>query len=280
MSILSTNFYGPMETKTTTPEWELVQMAPNTPKFTVLFLPGLLGSDQVFSKLMQINFFADKDIRLIAGNPPGFKGLPIPDGFDFSVESFAVLYEDLAIAEKVDLMVGHSYSGNVLIEVAARKNFKGKLMLISPSLYRKAETRELQMLDSFSRKKLLSGIIWWLSYQMMTSVFKPYFTDKAELALAVKNGTKIPRPVARKVLLQYFNYLDKHQNLAKRLTTTSIPVCYLRGSLDDIIFTENDKKTILESKLVSYVEVDGARHFAMVDKPDEVARAIIDFLES
>jgi len=269
-----------METKTTNPDWELVQVAPTAPRFTVLFLPGLLGSDQVFSKLMQSHFFAGKDIRLIAGNPPGFKGLPTPDGFDFSIESFAVLYEDLAKAEKVDLMVGHSYSGNLLIEVAARKNFKGKLMLISPSLYRKAETNELLMLDSFSRKKLLSGIIWWLSYQMMASVFKPYFTDKAELALAVKNGTKIPRPVARKVLLQYFNHLDKHQNLAKRLTTTSIPVCYLRGSLDDIKFTEDDKKAILESKLVSYLEVEGARHFAMVDKPDEIARAIVDFLES
>ncbi|HHN48415.1 MAG TPA: alpha/beta hydrolase [Bacteroidales bacterium] len=269
-----------METKTTNPDWEMVQVTPTTPKFTVLFLPGLLGSDQVFSKLMQSNIFAGKDIRLIAGNPPGFKGLPTPEGFSFSIESYALLYENLAKAEKVDLMVGHSYSGNVLIEVAARKNFKGKLMLISPSLYRKAETREVLMIDSFSRKKLLSGIIWWLSYQMMTSLFKPYFADKAELALAVKNSNKIPRPVARKVLLQYFNHLDKHQNLAKRLTTTSIPVCYLRGSLDDIKFTEVDKKAILESKLISYVDVEGARHFAMVDKPDEVARAIIDFLES
>lgn len=258
--------------------WELAEMIPAETNFKVLLLPGLQGSDMVFRKLMMCAELQKYGIHSIAGNPPGFKGLCVPEGFDYSVESYAALYEKLAADENIDLIVGHSFSGNVLIEIAARGNYEGKLMMISPSLYRSAETEELLMLDNWSRKKVGEGLMWWLTYQMMGSIFKPYFTDKAELKAAVKNGKMIPRKVGRQILLGYFNHIDKHGNLTNRLLTTQTPVWYVRGTLDDIGFTAEDKAAIQKSSLVRYREVEGARHFAMIDKPSEVAKLIIESL--
>lgn len=255
--------------------WLLFERIPQTVKYKILLLPGLQGFDLVFKKLMNSDMLEKANVHSIAGNPPGFKGLSVPSGFDFSIESFAELYEKLADKEKVDLIVGHSFSANVLIEIAARDNYKGKLMLISPSLYRGAETKELLTLDSVSRKPLISGVMWWVTYQMMSSIFKPYFTDPTELALAVENGKKISREIGRKTLLGYFDHIDKHKDLTDRLLKTRIPVYYLRGSKDDIKFSSDDKSKLLKSSLIKFEEIEGARHFAMIDKPTEIAELIV-----
>lgn len=260
--------------------WILVEKKPETVKHKVLLLPGLQGSDLVFKKLMNSPVLGDAGVHAIAGNPPGFKGLPVPKAFDHAVMCFAILYEELAKELQVDMIVGHSFSANVLIELAARGMFNGKLMLVSPALRREAETKELLMLDSMSRKPVISGLMWWLTYQMMGPVFEPYFSDKTELAKAVKAGRMIPRSIGRKVLLGYFDHLDQYKDLKSRLMETDVPVWYLRGSKDDIKFTEDDKETLLRSRMINYVEIPDARHFAMIDKPDEVAAAIVKALKT
>lgn len=258
--------------------WLLVEEVPETVKHTVLLLPGLQGSDLVFSKLLGQPALTKAGIRLLAGNPPGFKGLAIPTGFDTSVESFAALVEDMAEAEKVDLIVGHSFAANVLIEVAARGRYEGKLMLISPSLDREAESKDLKTLDSMSRKVVLRNVFWWLTYLMMKSVFKPYFDDNELLSEVVADAKKIPRAVGRKVLLGYFDHIDQHGNLAERLATTKVPVTYVRGDKDDIGFTDAHRDTLAKCNLVTLREIPDARHFAMVDQPTAVADAIIEAL--
>lgn len=258
--------------------WLLVEEGPEDVKFRVLMLPGLQGSDLVFSKLMSEASLDNAGVHLIAGNPPGFKGLVVPVGFDFSVESYAVLVEALAAAEKIDLIVGHSFSGNVLIEVAARGHYTGKLMIISPSLDRDAESKDLRNLDAMSRKPLLSGFFWWLTYVMMKSAFAPYFDDQELLAAIVVDAKKIPRSVGRRVLIGFFDHIDAYGNLAERLITTRIPVCYVRGDKDDIGFTAAHRTVIEACELAKVCEVPDARHFAMTDNPAEVANLIIQTL--
>ncbi|TAK59362.1 MAG: alpha/beta hydrolase [Bacteroidetes bacterium] len=258
--------------------WLLVENKPNQPNYKILLLPGLQGSDLVFQKLLESDILASNGIHVIAGNPPGFKGLPVPADFNFSIESFAAQFEKIAAEEKVDLILGHSFAANVLIEVAARKTYKGMLFLISPSLTRDSETKELLMLDSFSRKPLLSGIMWWVTYMMMDSIFKPYFDDTTSLASVVRDGKKIPRDVGRKTLLGYFDNIDMHKNLAKRLVETETQVHYVRGSKDDIKFSVENKNFLQSSPKIRVHEIEGARHFAMLDKPDEVATLIVNAL--
>jgi len=258
--------------------WLLVEQIPAAVAHKVLLMPGLQGSDLVFARLMQAEALQQHGVHVVAGNPPGFKGLPVPPGFDYSVPAYAGLVEELAAAEGFALILGHSFAANVLIEVAARGRYRGKLVLVSPSLHRQAETKDLLMLDAMSRKPLLRGIVWWLTYRMMASVFKPYFDDPAALRAAVRDGRRIPRCVGRKILLGYFDHLDSHGDLAVRLLQTAIPVTYVRGTRDDIAFTAADRDTLARSPLIRVREVEGARHFAMIDKPDEVAALLLEAL--
>jgi pimeloyl-ACP methyl ester carboxylesterase len=259
--------------------WLLVEQKPENPKYKVLLIPGLMGSDTVFSKLMNEQKLHDTDVHVIAGNPPGFKGQPVSSDFDFSIESYAKLVETLAKAEKIDLIVGHSFGANVLIEVAAREKYKGKLMLISPSLDRESETKDMQLLDKLSRKKLLAGVIWQITYMTMKSVFAPYFDDKELLNTVVADAKKIPKSVGRKTFLGFFNYLDNHGDLAERLAITKVPVYYVRGGKDNIGFTESQREILDSRDLIQIHDIADAGHFAMCDQPAKVAQLIIELLK-
>jgi len=269
-----------MNDQRNTAGWLVTDKVPESPKFRVLLIPGLMGSDFVFTKLMKQTSLTLAGVHLIAGNPPGFKGNPLPDDFDFHISSYAAMVEAVAAEEKIDLILGHSFGANLLIEVAFRRKFKGKLMLISPSLNRDAETKDMKMLDKYSRKKLLKGLMWTITYASIKSAFAPYFTDPEELANVVKEAKLIPKKIASDIFLGYFDYITKYKNLAERLITTKIPVYYLRGDKDDIGFTQEHKDTLAKSDLVSFYEIPDAHHFAMVDNPGEVARLIVKMLNT
>lgn len=258
--------------------WLVFDQIPANPKFKVLLIPGLMGSDFVFSKLMKQSSLESAGVHLTAGNPPGFKGNPLPQNFDFRISSYAELVESVCEAEKIDLVLGHSFGANILIEVAFRRKYKGKLMLISPSLNRDAETKDMKMLDKYSRKKLLKGLIWTLTYSSIKSAFAPYFKDAEDLATVVKEAKLIPKNIAAEIFLGYFDYLIENGDLAERLITTTVPVYYLRGEKDDIGFTKENKDTLAKSNLLSLYEIPEAHHFAMADKPAEVARLMIQML--
>lgn len=255
--------------------WQLVGGPAEGATRRVLLLPGLMGCDVVFAQLLAEPALAAAGVHAIAGNPPGFKGLPVARDFDFSIESYAALVEEIAAAERFDVLVGHSYFANVLIEVAARGAYTGKLVLISPSLSRDAEAKDLRDLDRFSRNRVLSAPVWCVTYLMLASVFKPYFSDKHLLADVTAGGKLIPRAVARRVLLGFFDHLDRHGDLAARLTSTRVPVRYLRGSDDDIGFTDTHRETLGRHAHIEVHEIPGARHFAMCDQPAAVAAHIV-----
>jgi pimeloyl-ACP methyl ester carboxylesterase len=255
--------------------WMLLETPGGGSARRVLLLPGLMGSDLVFGSLLADPALAAAGYRLVAGNPPGFKGLPVNRDFDFSIESYAALVEELAATEGFDVLVGHSYFANVLIEVAARGGYRGKLVLISPSLDRAAEAKDLRDLDRYSRNPVLRAPIWWLTYLMMKSVFKPYFSDPVLLSEITAAAKLIPATVARRTLIGFFDHLDKHGDLAARLATTRIPVRYLRGREDDIGFTAEHRATLATNPLVEIHEIPGARHFAMCDQPAAVGQHIM-----
>ncbi len=260
--------------------WLVVDKIPPSPKFKVLLIPGLMGSDFVFSKLMNNSALEEAGVHLIGGNPPGFKGNLLPDDFDFHISSYAASVEAIAEAETVNLILGHSFGANVLIEVAFRRKFKGKLMLISPSLCRDSETKDMKMLDKYSRNKLLKGLMWSVTYASIKSAFTPYFKDPDDLASVVRDAKLIPKKIAAEIFLGYFDYLIRHPDLDERLITTTVPVYYLRGDKDDIGFTQKNRETLKKSSLVKLFEVPNASHFAMNDNPEEVARLIIEMLNS
>ena len=259
----------------------MVEQAPGEFLYKVLFLPGLLCTDLIFSEMLADPALDEAAIMRAAGNPPGFKGQAVPSGFDYSIEAYAEMVEALAAEQGYDLLVGHSFFGNVLIEVAARQNYRGKLMLISPSLSRMAEGSDTRSLDSMSRKPVLSNMMWWLSYLMLKSLFKPYFTEEKQdlLAAVVADARKTPRAGARMLLLSLFNHLDKYEHLTRRLRTTKVPVLYVRGQEDNIGFSDEDRLVLEANPLIRIRDIPQSRHFAMMDKPHEVNALIIEMLK-
>jgi len=263
--------------------WLLVEPGPAPADARrVLLMPGLLCTDLIYAEMLADPDNAAAGVQLVAADPPGFKGQPVPPGFDFRVESYAELVEQHAQRGGYELLVGHSFFGNVLIEVAARGRFDGKLMLISPSLYRKAEPNDTRTLDKLSRIPLVSELTWRATYALLRPVFKPYFTAESRdrLDAVVAEARRTPRAVCRELLLSLFDHLDAHGDLTARLAATSVPVWYLRGVEDNICFPAEIRQQLDRAAAVEIKDIAGSRHFAMLDQPRQVNALIRELLAS
>ncbi|HEX5193045.1 MAG TPA: alpha/beta fold hydrolase [Solirubrobacteraceae bacterium] len=119
--------------------WPAIDNDVEQPRWRALMLPGLFCSAEFFTDVLAEPALRQAGVAAIAADPPGFAGVPAPDGFDFSIEGYAAVVEEFAAAESIDVIVGHSLCANIGIEIAARGRFGGKLLLLSPSLSREDE---------------------------------------------------------------------------------------------------------------------------------------------
>jgi pimeloyl-ACP methyl ester carboxylesterase len=261
--------------------WFLVENQPPSKRFRVLLLPGLLCTDVIYHDMLADDAMRDTGVHLTAGNPPGFKGQPAPAGFDFSVAAYASMIDAFIAAQQFDLVVGHSFFGNVLIEMLGTTTYTRKIMLLSPSLYRMAEPNDTRMLDSMSRKPVLSGLTWLATYLMLKSIFKPYFTveKRDRLDEVVSDAKRTPRSVCRKLLMSLFAQIDTHRDLTGLLTATRLPVWYVRGQQDNIGFSNEARRALEACPMITIVDIPDSRHFAMLDKPREMNQLIREVLE-
>ena len=98
----------------------------------MLLLPGALCTAAFYDDVLADPRWPESGVRLVAATPPGFGGIPLPPGFDPSVEAYAQLVGGFAADLGCVAVVGHSYFGNVAIEMAASGAFAGRLVLLSP----------------------------------------------------------------------------------------------------------------------------------------------------
>ena len=260
--------------------WVLVENKPQEVKYRVLLLPGLLCTDFIYADMLNDSSMLKAGIQLVAGNPPGFKGQPADAEFDYSIESYAKDVETFNSLEPFDLIVGHSFFANVMIEVAARNQYSGPIMLISPSLYREAEGSDTRIMENMCRIPGIGYLTVWIVSQMPESLFEPYFKkekqDKVEAIAA--ESEKTPPAVARILLNSFFDYIDKYGNLTDPLLTTHQPVWYIRGDKDNIKFSEDDRNRLKKSPLITIKDVPGGMHFIMIDQPHAINRIILGIL--
>src|SRR5438093_11573387 len=95
--------------------WELREAGPPDASRTALLRPGGLGTAAFYAEVLADPRLPGGSVRFAAAAPPGFGGRPAPD--DLIVEGFARLAGDLAAELGADVLVGHSYSGNIAIEM-------------------------------------------------------------------------------------------------------------------------------------------------------------------
>ncbi|ADB52258.1 alpha/beta fold hydrolase [Conexibacter woesei] len=258
--------------------WTVIENDPQQPRRRVLMLPGLFCTSEFFTGVLTDEALATAGVTALAADPPGFAGLPVPGGFDFSIASYAALVEEFAAAESIDLIAGHSFGANVGIEIAARGRFRGKLLLLSPSLSREDEEEDLRSLDEASHTPIVGTLVWLginptLKHGMRGRLPEDRFD---ELFGEMKRN---PRAANRAQVVGFFEHLAAHGGeVASRLATASTPVWLGRGDRDEVGITDAELAIVDAAPHVTLKTIPGAAHFSITDTPHEVAQLVLDLL--
>src|SRR3954453_2181539 len=255
--------------------WKIEQSAPAHERFRVLLTPGLFCTAVFFGEMLEDGGLDAAGVKALAATPPGFGGDPAPDGFDYSIESYAELYEAFAAEHGIDLIVGHSFSANVCIEIAARGNFTGPLMLLSPSLRAEDEEEDLRQLYAAGRKPVVGSLVWlWLP----TSFNKSYEGELPEERYdeLIAEMKRNPRHASRRQVAAFFAHIEEHGGLAARLAGARSPVWLVRRGRGPIRDSPEEIAALEAAPMVQRKTVPDAAHFSFTDNPAAVNRLIID----
>jgi len=261
--------------------WFFVENHPQKEKYQVLLLPGLFCTDVIFTDMLNDPIMENAGIHLVAADPPGFKGLSLGDDFEISIKNYAILLEELIQKENYDLIVGHSFFANVAIEIGARNNYAGKLMLLSPSLYSGAEPFDVRLLDSMTRVPRVGYVSMKITYQMLDTISEPYFAqeNQGKVNLFVKEAKKTHQDITQKQLNAFFDHIQTYENLTDRLLTADNQIFYVIGTKDNIEFSDVDRKKMSRNKNITIKDIENGKHFLMVDYPKTINTLIAEFLE-
>jgi len=258
--------------------WPVIETLAEQPRWRVLMLPGLFCSAEFYIDVLAQPTLRTAGVAAIAADPPGFAGVPAPDGFDFSMESYAALIEEFAAAASIDLIVGHSLSANIGIEIAARGRFAGKLLLLSPSLSREDEEEDLRSLDEASHTPVI-GTLVWLGINPTLKRGMRGRLPAARFDELLAEMRRNPRAANRAQVTAFFQYIAQHGGeVASRLALASRPVWVGRGDRDEVGLTDAERAIIDAAPHVALKPITGAAHFSITDAPDQVAQLIVDLL--
>jgi pimeloyl-ACP methyl ester carboxylesterase len=258
--------------------WPVIDNAVQDARSRVLMLPGLFCSAEFFADVLDEPALRTAGVAAFAADPPGFAGVAAPDRFDFSIESYAELVETFAAAEAIDLIVGHSLSANIGIEIAARGRFAGRLLLLSPSLSREDEEDDLRSLDQASHTPVVGTLVWLGINPTLKRGMRGRLPDERfdELLAEMRRN---PRSANRAQVIAFFDYISSHGGeVASRLATATTPVWVGRGDRDEVGMTAAEHAIIEAAPHVTIKTIQGAAHFSITDTPDQVAQLIVDLL--
>jgi len=261
--------------------WFFVENHPQDIKYEVLLLPGLFCTDVIFTDMLNDPSMENAGIHLVAADPPGFKGLPVDDEFEISIENYAILLEKLTQKENYDLIVGHSFFANVAIELGARSNYTGKIMLLSPTLYSDAEPFDVRLLDSMTRVPGIGYVSMQMTYQLLDTIFEPYLAQENQdkVDLLVKEAQKSQQDIIQKQLNAFFDHIETYENLTDRLLTANNRIINVIGTKDNIEFSDSSRKKLSGSKNITIKDIEKGKHFLMIDHPQKINSIIAEFLE-
>jgi len=255
--------------------WEMRERGPQDSAGTVLLLPGGLCNTEFLAELMAEPRLSEARLRLVAAALPGHGGTR-PVG-DLSIESYATLAAALAAEIGADAVVGHSLGANVAIEMAASGQFSGQLVLLAPSLSREDEAVLFRLLDR------LSSPLGHLPYSALLKILGP--ATKKMLppgrhdALVAEWQKNDPR-LLRTSLRHYFQYLNRHGSVARRLCESGVKAWFVLGAKDDVSVTDAERRELDACPRITVVSIPDAGHFTPNTHPGRIAELILDAVPS
>jgi len=232
----------------------------------LLFLHPEIGFDRAGAALDRLA----EGARVIAPTHPGFGRAKAPPGFN-SVDDIAYLYLDLL--DKLDLrdvaVVGPGLGGWIGAEIAVKTTTR---------------LSHLVLVDAFGVKH---------GDRDARDIYDMYFITDAELqkvlyfdqAVANRDLTKLPDEElyaiarAREATSLYGWRPYMHDpKLKGRLHRIGIPALVLWGAEDRIVGPDYGRAYSAALPRARFAEIERAGHFPHVERPDEFARHVLDFI--
>lgn len=256
--------------------WEFQQAGPQNARHTVLLLPGGLCTAIFYADQLADPRLADRGVRIVAATPPGFGGRPAPE--DVSVESYARLTADLSLNLGCDLVVGHSYFANVVIEMVSVGLLEGPIVLLSPIFSRQDEEKPFRVMAAVSRIPILGRLPWTMFLWLIDSAMKGRLPvgRHDELVAAMRHNDKA---VFRRIVHEYFKHLDQNGSLVGRLVDAGVEAWVVRGDRDEIGLSDVERRSLEACPTVTVIDVPDAGHFVMLDQPARTTEIILDMVD-
>ncbi|MEU3839372.1 alpha/beta hydrolase [Streptomyces sp. NPDC028635] len=251
--------------------WDIRRAGPAESAHSVLLVPGGMCTNEAYADLMADKALAD--VRLVAVTQPGFGSTRPPD--DVSMENYARLLADVVARERCDIVAGHSLGANVALEMAAAGLFTGPLVLLSPTFSRGDEAKALTVLNTLGRVPVLGRLAWSgmlkTAPRALRSSLPPHQAAILERAMAHNDAA-----VCRRMVREYYRYLDRHPSLVPRLCEAGVATWVVRGEHDEIGLTEGERRGLDACPHVRTVTVPGAGHLFPIEQPARVADILLE----
>ena len=253
--------------------WVLREGGPADARASALLLPGAFCTAAFYDDLLADARLGEPGVRVVAATPPGFGGSLAPQ--DLSVEGYARITGELAAELASTVVVGHSYLANVAIEMAATGAFTGPIVLLSPCFSREDEEKGFRQIGRMSRVPGIGRLPWLLFPRIINSSMRGRLPTERhdELVNEMKSNDM---KVWRRLVCQYFDYLDTHGSLTVRLCDSGVAAVVVRGDRDEIGLTDPERRSLDACPNVTMVSVSDSGHFVMTDQPSATMQAIFD----
>ena len=224
----------------------------------LLLLHGWGVDSREFEKLMNV-FSAS--YRVVAPDLPGFGTSGDPTGV-WGVDEYAAWVVEFMDALKIDraTVLGHSFGGRLAIRIASDPATAGRIdrLILTGSA-------------GLRHKRPLKGRLRGWMFRTLSKLF-PGLREKFARKFASRDYLAAS-PLLRKCLVRVVN-----EDLAPRLPRIAPPTLLVWGR-DDTETPVADGYTMKSLIPDSRLEVlDGAGHFAFLNRPEEFARLMKEFL--
>lgn len=254
-------------------EWDVIESGPEDAPTTVLLLPGGLCTAEVFVDVMDA--LAGAPVRVVAATLPGFGRTPYPR--DLTPENYAALASALADDLGADVVGGHSYGANIVIEMVARGHRPSAALLLSPTFSAPDEAKELRILDRIGRVPGLGRLAWRAALKAMPGSLAATIPPARREPLQAMLASNDPA-LCRRLVRAYFAYAGRRPDLAADVCASGVPTIVAFGDHEETGLTADERATLEAGEHVQLVTVTDATHMHIVERPTRTAELLLELL--
>jgi pimeloyl-ACP methyl ester carboxylesterase len=241
----------------------------------VLCLPGGLGTAAFFDDIAAAPALKAGGVQAIAVTLPGFGGVPLPAGFDSTLEAYAAYAAELAREHDCDAIVGHSFGANIALEMAALGRFDGPLVLLSPTFSAEDEVKGLATFNRIGYVPGLRSLVTAIMFRSFPKMLRGGVPDDRVAPLAAEMATN-DRVDIRIHLRRYYQYLHRYGTLAPRLCQSGVQAEIVFGEHDEVGLTPAERSTLESCPTTRLHFAPDAGHMLLNQQPDWIAELIVD----